>query len=223
MRQLSWHTSWQSTMLVDQILLPNYFSINIEFEAGDSNELEQLLAFDRVKYYINDVLEGSLFANIDNPLVNKLEKSFNVYIITLPSEPMDHIIASVVFSKLISIVEGRLDIHSVTFSSRLGEEVSNYIDIESLASMDYMINNKVKATTGTPAWWHRSDAGSSDIITVGKDKVSVVIDKQDWSDFDLGWESAKQLPVGKDAAPVIKLPVKNWKPKIIPGGKEEDA
>ena len=128
MKQLSWHTNWQSTMLVDQIILPNHFSINIEFEAGDSNELEQLVAFDRIKYYINTVLEGSLFANIDNPLVNKLEKSFNVYIITLPSEPMDHIIASVVFSKIISIVEGRLDIHSVTFSSRLGEEVSNYID-----------------------------------------------------------------------------------------------
>ena len=222
MKQLSWHTNWQSTMLVDQIILPNHFSINIEFEAGDSNELEQLVAFDRIKYYINTVLEGSLFANIDNPLVNKLEKSFNVYVITLPAEPMDHIIASVVFSKIISIVEGRLDIHSVTFSSRLGEEVSNYIDTESLASMGYMINNKVKATTGTLAWWHRPDAGSSDIITVGKDKVSVVIDKQEWVDFDLGWESAK-IPNGKDAAPVIKLPVKSWKPKIIPGGKEEDA
>jgi hypothetical protein len=222
MKQLSWHTNWQSTMLVDQIILPNHFSINIEFEAGDGNELEQLVAFDRIKYYINTVLEGSLFANIDNPLVNKLEKSFNVYVITLPSEPMDHIIASVVFSKIISIVEGRLDIHSVTFSSRLGEEVSNYIDTESLASMGYMINNKVKATTGTLAWWHRPDAGSSDIITVGKDKVSVVIDKQEWVDFDLGWESVK-IPNGKDAASVVKLPVKSWKPKIIPGGKEEDA
>lgn len=221
MRHLSWQTSWQCTMLVDQILLPNHFSMNIEFEPGDGNELEQLLAFDRIKHYLNDIVEGSLFANIDNPLIDNLEKNFNVYVITLPDEPKDHVIASVLFSKLISIVEGRLEIGSVTFSSRMGEDVTHYIDIDELASMDYMIKNKIREATGSPAWWHRADAGSSDVITIKKDKVSVVMDKQEWDDFALGWDSAK-LPVNKNSTPVVKLPVKNWKPTVVAGGKDGD-
>jgi len=88
--------------------------------------------------------------------------------------------------------------------------------------MDYMIKNKIKEATGTAAWWHRPDAGSTDIILTTKDKVSVMHDKQEWVDYDLDWDSIKMTLTKEDAA-VVKLPVKNWKPHVIPGGKDEDA
>ena len=222
MKKLSWHTSWQSTILVEKMILPNHFSMSVEFESGAGNDLEQMVAFDRIKYLLNNIIEGCLFASVDHPLISKLEKNFDDYIVTLPTDPMDNVIASVLFSKIISIVEGRLDISSVTFSSRLGEDVSNYIDIDDLSGMDYMIKNKIKEATGTAAWWHRPDAGSTDIILTTKDKVSVMHDKQEWVDYDLDWDSIKMTLTKEDAA-VVKLPANNWKPHVIPGGKDEDA
>jgi len=40
MKKLSWHTSWQSTILVEKMILPNHFSMSVEFESGAGNDLE---------------------------------------------------------------------------------------------------------------------------------------------------------------------------------------
>ena len=206
-------------MLIDKMLIPNYFSMGIEFLSTGDDGMEQVLAFDRMQCIIETMMSGAVFANVSNPLVPKLHKNFSAYIVTLPAEPIYYIIAATLFSKLISVVEGRLIVDSVSLSSKMGSDIINIIHEDELAGMDWMSKHPIKDATGNDAWWHRTDAGCTDILLPGKDRSTVIHDVQYWKIFELDWNSAKS-PVDTKEAQVVKFPDK-WKPRIIDGGKND--
>lgn len=206
-------------MLLDKMLIPNQFDIGIEFLSTGDDGMEQVIAFDRMQCIIEDIMGGAIFANVENPLIAKLHKNFSAYIVTLPAEPIDYVICAALFSKLISVVEGRLIIDSVNLSSKMGSNIVNIIHEEELAALDWMVKNKIKEATGNEAWWHRSDAGCTDILLAGKDANTVIHDVQDWANFDLNWDAAKPKIDSKEGK-VVKFPDK-WSPKIIDGGKND--
>lgn len=219
MRNLSWTGSWQGIVLLDKMLIPNYFTVGIEFLSTGDDGMEQVIAFDRMQCIIEDIMSGAVFANVDNPLIAKLHKNFSAYIVTLPAEPIDYVICATLFSKLLSVVEGRLIIDSVSVSSKMGSDIINIIHEDELAAMDWMVKNKIKEATGNEAWWHRTDSGCTDILLAGKDTNTVIHDIRDWKELELDWASAKSQVDSKEPK-VVKFPDK-WSPKIIDGGKND--
>lgn len=207
-------------VLFDNTPLPNLYDFSIEFSGDGLDTRAEMIAFDRIKHILNTQMTAAIFADVNNPLIKNIQKNFNAYVITLPTQPIDMIIGPILFSKLISAVEGKLDIKGISISSTLGDDISTYISDEDLGSMTWMLDDKVKEITGNPAWYYRTDAGCTDIIIQNKNGFTVEHDKEDWEEHGLGWEEVKSK-IDDQPATIVKFPDKRWKPKIIDGGLDD--
>lgn len=207
-------------MLMDDTLLPNDYTVTVEFDTKGDSGHEQWLSFERMRTFVTECMDTCIFAHVDNPLIPKLHASLKTNIVTLFEEPIDMVIGMVLMSKLAAISEDRMLIFTVSISSKLGDDVINKIEAEDMLIADTMTNSKVKQLTGNPPWWFRSDAGCTDIILTSKKKVVVKHDQVTWESMQLGWDQPEEV-VDDKQAPVLK-PNKGligWKPKIIDGGK----
>lgn len=206
---------------MDDTLLPNDYTITINFDTRGDNPHEQWVAFERMKVFVTECLDTCIWAHVDNPIIPKLHASIKTNIITLFEAPIDMVIGLALMGKLIAITENRIEIFSVEISSKLGDDVVNVVDLDDFLAADYMLNSKIKQLTGNPPWWFRTDAGCTDIVLNSKKKVMVKHDQIAWEAFRLGWEQTDDV-VDDAQAPVLKSHkgVLGWKPKIIDGGKK---
>lgn len=220
MRNLSWNTKWMSIILLDDMPLPNFYDATIEFRSTDTDSAEEMIAFDRMKHILIGQMTGCIFADVDNKLLKTVRKNFNAYPVTLPTEPIDFVVAATIYSKLISVVEGRLEITGFGVSSVIGDEITNWIEYDDLTELAWTMTDKVKEVSGSLPWYLRSDAGCNDILVENKNGWTVEQDKQDWAELGLGWDMAK-ADAKKDPPVIIKFPDNRWKPKIIDGGLDD--
>lgn len=207
-------------MLMDDMLLPNEYTVTVEFDTKGDTPHEQWLAFERMRVFVTECLDTCIFAHIDNPLVPKLHSSIKTNIVTLFEEPIDMVIGLALLGKLAAITEDRMELFALSISSKLGDQVVNKIEGTDMLAADDMLNSKIKQLTGNSPWWFRTDAGCSDIVLTSKKKVVVKHDQIAWESMQLGWDQPEET-VDDKQTPVLKSPkgVLGWKPKIIDGGK----
>lgn len=217
---LTWSTSWQSTALVQDTILPNTYEATIAFEFNTPEREKQLVSFDRMQFLFNGILTGGMVASAANPLVSKLYKDFNTTINTLPLDPLDEAIAAVIMSKLVAITDNNVLIERVDVSSSLGDDICNTVYYDDLPNLEYLYHNCIKdADPSTEPWWHRPGVDMTDIIMFKKNAPEKIIhDSQGWEDYGLGWIQEEIVPEVKGPAKVISM--HGWKPKIIRGGKD---
>ena len=220
---LTWDTSWQGMALINDMLLPNTYHASISFQFNTPERDKQLVAFDRMEYLFSQVLSGSIIADVSNPLVSVLENTLDTMINTLPTDPLDETIASVLLSKLIAITEDHILFDGISLSSSLGDHIVNSVSIEDLPAYTFLYNNALTAhKKDYISWWHRSGIDPSDIMSEKDNVISIVSLKEDWDTVELGWVSSEEVV---DEATEIKEPAKvinmhGWKPKIIAGGRD---
>lgn len=218
----TWTTGWNGMMLIENMLIPNEWEMKVEFN-GEANDAEQeQIAFERCKFLIEVAYQEALFMRVDEPHMSKLHDKILCHKITLPDEAIDSTIAIATLSKFMCIVEDRLSFDGIEISSRISEGISFYFDANDMPNVPWLVDNPVRKLTGQPAWFMRSDAGTTDIWVQGKKKHEILRDIDPWEQHGLTWEKP-QTPIVSDATvtpvhkPIIK---KGWKPKIIDGGKK---
>jgi len=217
----TWTTGWNGMMLLDNILVPNEWEIKVKFN-GESNDPDQeQIAFDRCKFLIDVAYQEALFMHVEEGTFSKLNDKILCHKITLPDEAVDSTIAIATLSKFMCVVEDRLSFDGITISSRISEGVEFYFDASLMKDVIWLLDNPVRKLTGEPAWFMRSDAGTTDIWIQGKKKHEIIRDVDDWKNYSLDWEQTPVVnPVENlivpNHKPVIK---KGWKPKVIDGGK----
>lgn len=218
----TWTAGWNGMMLLDNILVPNEWEIKVEFN-GEANDLDQeLIAFDRCKFLIEVAYQEALFMRVDEVTFSKLYDKVICHKITLPDEAIDSNIAIATLSKMMCIAEDRLSFDGIHITSRISEGISFYFDANDMKNVPWLIDNPVRKMSGEPAWFMRSDAGTTDIWLQSKKKHEIIRDIDDWKNHGLDWEQTPMsnptenlvLPSHK---PIIK---KGWKPKVIDGGKK---
>jgi len=219
----TWTTSWNGMMLLEDILVPNEWEIKVEFN-GESNDPEQeQLAFDRCKFLIDVAYQEALFMRVDEGTFSKLNDKILCHKITLPDDAVDSTIAIATLSKFMCVAEDRLSFDGISISSRISEGVEFYFDANDMKNVPWLIDNPVRKLTGEPAWFMRSDAGTTDIWIQGKKKHEIIRDIDDWKNHGLDWEQTpisnpvENITIVPSPKPTIK---KGWKPKIIDGGKK---
>lgn len=216
----TWKTGWNGMMLLENILIPNEWEIKVEFNGESGDPDQEQIAFDRCKFLIEVLYQEALFMRVDEGTFSKLHDKILCHKITLPDEAIDSTIAIATLSKFMCIVEDRLSFDSISISSRISEGVEFYFDAAMMRDVPWLIDNPVRKMTGEPAWFMRSDAGSTDIWIQGKKKQEILRDVDDWKNHGFDWEQI--APVSNpDAIVVPPKPVlkKGWKPKVIDGGK----
>lgn len=215
----TWTTGWHGMMLVDDLLIPNEWEIKVEFQ-GEVDDIDQeQIAFDRCKFLIEVAYQEALFMKVDDAQFSKLHDKIVCHKITLPEVAVDGAIAIATLSKFTSIVEGRLSFGGIAINSRISEGIEFYIDANEMIDVPWLTDNPVRKLTGEPAWFVRTDAGTTDIWLQSKKKHEIIRDIDDWTNHGLSWEQT-EAPPAPDVVihkPIIK---KGWKPRIIDGGKK---
>lgn len=218
----TWTTGWNGMMLLDNILIPNEWEIKVGFDGVSSDPDHEQIAFDRCKFLIEVAYQEALFMNVEEDTFSKLNDKILCHKITLPDEAVDSTIAIATLSKFMCIAEDRLSFDGITISSRISDGIEFYFDASLMKDVIWLLDNPVRKLTGEPAWFMRSDAGTTDIWIQGKKKHEIIRDVDDWKNHGLDWEQTEipnpveNLVATSTNKPIIK---KGWKPKIIDGGK----
>jgi hypothetical protein len=217
----TWKTGWNGMLLLENILIPNEWEIKVEFNGESGDPDQEQIAFDRCKFLIESVYQEALFMRVDEGTFSKLHDKILCHKITLPDEAVDSTIAIATLSKFMCIAEDRLSFDGISISSRISEGIEFYFDAALMRDVNWLIDNPVRKLTGEPAWFMRSDAGTTDIWIQGKKKHEVLRDVDDWKNYGLDWEQSEPVVQQPEALVVPQRPIlkKGWKPKVIDGGK----
>ena len=172
--------SFQAGVYFQEEFLMNLYTLNLYMEVETESIREQNVAMERIKYFLNECLENSIFVQDTEQKIIEKYNTCGFKVCTVPEEPYDQIITLLLLVKLNSITEGRLIITDITLGSRISDKVRFNCDIES-----------PRGPLEASGWWTDSSTSMSDIKkTLKKDKVVKLIKtpSTDWAEFNLVWK-----------------------------------
>jgi hypothetical protein len=172
--------SFQAGVYFQEEFLMNVYTMTLYMEVETESIREQNVAMERIKYFLNECLENSIFVQDTEQKIIEKYNTCGFKVCTVPEEPYDQIITLLLLVKLNSITEGRLIITDITLGSRISDKVRFNCDIES-----------PRGPLEASGWWTDSSTSMSDIKkTLKKDKVVKLIKtpSTDWAEFNLVWK-----------------------------------
>ena len=175
--------SFQAGVYFKEEFLMNLYTIILYMEIETESIREQNVAMERIKYFLNECLENSIFVQETEHKVIEKYNSCGFKVCTVPEEPYDQIIALMLLIKLNSITEGRLVVTDMTLGSRISDDVKFICDIDS-----------PQGPFEVPGWW--SDIGTSisgPIKKLAKKDKIVKLFKTDWAECNLVWKEKDNL------------------------------
>ena len=216
-----WTTTWNGIILSDDnLILPNTWTIKFDYNAVDDDMYRRDIAMQRLEFMFEEKFETSIWTNFSNSWVEILYEKMNAFIITLPSEPYDSLIASTALLKAQSITNGVFDFQGCSITSNLGYRVENIIEMEEAVELSESTYNQ-QFSDGP--WYMRPDAGFTDILTTQDDVVTLIKDSNDWSQHDLNWDYYNN---DDNVDSLEKYKHNNqkerWIPLVIKGGANKD-
>lgn len=173
----------------DRVIMTT-FSLKLWLLTTTEDSDDQNIAFDRIRYYINSVLQNTVFIDDDKIDACRRLASANVSVTTLPSSAVDQVIGLIIHTKLNAITEGRLAVIDTEISSGFGENLV-YLHGEEEDS----------GVAQLEGWWRDADMSHYDpaIFNTGGKVVSLPYAKQ-WRDVGLSWADEDDSIVFEPAA-----------------------
>ena len=158
----------------DNSLEMSEYSVKLWMITNTYNALEQNIAITRVKHFIFNHLDSTIF-------VNSAEKSkcaefirAGLNITSTPGDPADQLVGIMLFHKLNAIMEDRIKIVEIEVSAGGGVI---YLHGENETSDDLVL----------PDWWATADLTHCDLELVETDKVLSIPQNNAWRDHGLAW------------------------------------
>lgn len=217
---LTWATSFNCTVLVGESIFPNKFNAKITFDVVTTDYDHQMIAIDRMKFFLQSVCAMRMMVSMDSKTLPKIRKiTPNNQYITVASHPSDEIIAAALLSKMISITEGKLDVYAIELSSEVGGDVVASVSEDELGHYLPVPSEFFEDKAALP-WWLRSDAGASDLYVKTKSGSKVESEISAWSEYLLSWDGDDDLDMSNFVSPPKVPTARGFNPKIIDGGKK---
>ena len=160
----------------------NFYSVEISMLTNCTDSHEQNVAFERIRYIMNEQLDSALIVHQD------LSKEINQFaqaghkLVLLPEVPIDQIFGIALYCKLNAVCEGRLIVTDVAVSSRIGE------------GMIYQMNaDDVGEKFLGDHWWNAADCSTMPKNAVAnKSKVVKITRHTPWSELGLDFARGDQ-------------------------------
>lgn len=170
--KLSYDIDFSAIIVDEHKIFPNTFKVQINVFTAIDDGYEQNIAFQRILFFIKEMLEKSIFIKNDNPNLSILKDTFkNNHIILLPAEPYDQIIGFILYNKLMAITEDRFELDNIIIGSKEADFIMYTIDDLNDFDLDETTVN----------WWNNSSLTASNDPKEIESNVS-------WEDVDLGWD-----------------------------------
>ena len=116
--------TFSTTMILEDVIIPNTWSITIQLLPNSAKNKLYNKAMDRVQYYIQEVLDNSVFVSYSN-LALLSEIPFKAQVHVFPDDPWDHLIAMCLYTKINSMTEEVFYVDSITINSHQARSVSH--------------------------------------------------------------------------------------------------
>lgn len=171
---------WYSGVVYHDRFMINHYSAELSMLTVSPDNRQQNLAYERMKYWVYQILDDSILIAHDHPLIDQYQET-NARIIALPEEPVDQIIGIMLYLKLNAIMENRMVITDTELWSKAGD------------GMSYMHSHgeSLGDALGTDGWWTdnrptwydlRPQPNEGNIVSLGR--------APEWKAHDLEWEDA---------------------------------
>lgn len=134
------------------------------------------VAFDRLKYFGEEILCHSVFVNEDDKESCQKLIEAGAKIMTLPEEPVDQVVGIMMFCKLNAIMERRIVIDEIEIASDLG------------GHMVYLHNaHENIGPLENAGWWHLADLSHNNVEVDRGTKIMNINRVIGWREVDLDW------------------------------------
>lgn len=179
--------TWTCCVSYDQGHVVNQYLLHLEFGNGTDDEQQQTTAYQRMKWWIHEVMQDSLLLNQQDELL-PIYISTRQRVLAMPADPVDDVVALMLFYKLNAIVEQRLIIDRIKLSSDQGDNVwyvhGNDEPLVELEATSWWLDP-------SPAWVDKDCMKFSN-----QSKVVELERRSSWEDLGLGWEPSESKPQG---------------------------
>ncbi len=171
--------TFQAGVHYENKLLMNIYSISLIIYVEVNCPKEQNIARERIKYFINDCLENSVFIDEKEKKAIDRYTEASIKVCTLPNEPYDQIVMQALLLKFNSITEGRFVIAEIILSSKMSDDVKFFGDVEQIDE-DFAKNE---------GWWFSANTNISNINRINKKEkiVKLYATPKDWDEC-LQWQ-----------------------------------
>jgi len=165
----------------DQMQMNNYVA-KIYMLTNTPDSEANNIAFDRMKYFVYNELDSSIFINSAHEEQCKRYIDAGIKITTFPGDPVDQLVGIMLSIKLGAIMENRIIIGEVEISSQIGEGII-YIhsDNENIENIE------------EPAWWSTPDLTHCETDLMDNDKIVTMYHGSVWRDLDLQWPDTEDI------------------------------
>jgi len=173
---------FQAAIYYENKFMMNIYDFSISMLVQTDSIREQNIAMERIKYFINECLENSIFINQNQSEIIEKYKNCGLKIAILPEDPYDQVVGLLLMIKLNAITEGRLMITDIVFGSKHGDEVSFCLVLE-----------QAEAAFPEPGWWTEAQNCVTKNIKINKnEKVVKLFDHLSWDSLGLTWKEKKK-------------------------------
>lgn len=172
----------------------NTYEVNIDFTVDSESIREQNIALQRIKYFLHECLEHSIFIqDTQLPAIEKFIEA-KMKVCVLPEEPYDQIIGIMLMVKFNAITEGRLSITDLSICSKMSDGVSCLHSIEE--------NTGPFKQSG---WWSESNTRMSNLLSSSSSKKILKLVKPlvDWADIFMSWEETPEIQKHTPSAEIV--------------------
>ena len=172
--ETSFQHQFRMIRLVDDGLLASDFEITVDITVDKINNgpkiKERLKA---MRFWLSTYVDGCIAYDVHSKLDTTLLEQISNHIMMTPDEPHDHLILTLIYSKLSTIGGNEIAIESVTLLSDSNEGFSFTVGGDS----DEILPD-IKSWMGDryfwdSAWWNRPDSSMMDMIPEPEDDINV--------------------------------------------------
>jgi len=170
----------------DQLIM-NGYQLKVYMITNTSDSESTTIAFDRLKHFINEQIDSSVFINSKDQESCRLYTAAGITITTLPSDPVDQVVGVMLFYKLNAIMEGRITVVETELSSHLGDNMV-YLHSENETTDDIKM----------PAWWTAPDLTHCNLEFHDGDHLFTLHpgNYAQWAELGLGWTDQEPVETG---------------------------
>ena len=163
-RSFSWPVSFKTILIVDQELFHNTYNVRLFMRPTTPDVSEQSLFFERAKFLFENVFENTIVTNRGAKLFDTLKYQTVNRFVELPTvHPVDQVMATVCFTKINAVLEGKIFVDKLELSSYQGDGITYTIEKESpelvLLDVDNWFTKKYNIFD---PWWLRPDTATYD-------------------------------------------------------------
>lgn len=185
--RLQYTVSFTAGVHWENHLSMNNYLVRIYMITNCSDGVSQNVAYERIKYFIYNELNSTIFVNADHKEICERLTSAGLKITTLPAEPVDQLIGIMLYCKLNAIMEDFIVVNEIELSSELGEHmVYLHAADESLGPFE------------NSGWWHDADPIHYDVDLINSDKIVAIHRAGAWRELDLAWPEEQTQSVKAD-------------------------